>query len=137
MFNPVRRYGCTNHLCQYEEAILRKRPPFAQRSIVAAAGLAGAALVSAVVTGLVLYLAPDNSTRAQVHDVYTSVIRPDVDSRLDATLLLPVSMPVATPKYETASILDLSSKSGALTVDFVPSLPTLLLPADAEATESR
>ena len=132
LFNPVRRYRCTNHLCQYE-AILWKRPSLTQRPIVAAAGLAGAALAGALVMGIGLYVSSDDSTRAQVRDVYTNAMHADAISRPDATLASPVSQHVPEPKYETASMFELNSKSGDLTVDFMPPVPTLAPGANPEA----
>ena len=134
MFKPVRRYRCTNHLCRHE-AILGNSPSFAQRPIVAAVGLAGAAFAGALVTGIGLYLASDDSTRAQVRGVYTSMAPHDGETRPDATLLFPLSR--HEPNYETAPMLEVQSQSGELTVGFVPPVPVLAPAANAGVDESR
>lgn len=130
MFHPVRRYGCTNHQCRYE-AVLWRRHSLTQRPIFAAAGLAGAALAGAVVMAVGLYVASDDSTRAQVRDAYTSATHQDATVHHDATLASPVSRHDPEPKYENASLLELSSQSGDLTVDFMPPVPTLAPAANA------
>ena len=129
LFNPVRRYGCTNHLCGHE-AILWKSPSMAQRPIVAAAGLAGAAFAGALLTGVGLYVASDDTTRAQVRDAYSGVVHHD------ATLALPVSRDLPEPKYENASLLEANIQPTELTTDFMPPVPTLA-PAAIQAAETQ
>jgi hypothetical protein len=62
--------------------------------------------------GVGFNLASDDSTRAQVRDAYTGVIHQDASSSPDASLASPVSRHDPEPKYETASMLELNSKSG-------------------------
>jgi hypothetical protein len=128
MFKPVRRYGCTNYLCGYE-AIVRKNSAVGQRPIVAAAGFAGAALAGALVGVLVmvigLYVASDDSRRAEVKDAYAGA-QHDLDSRLDAGLALPGSTQLPEIKYEVASMLEADTETGELKIGFMPSAPTVL-----------
>jgi hypothetical protein len=121
MFNPVRRYGCTNHLCAHE-AILRKSSTLTQRPIVAVAGLIGAALTGAVVTGLGLYATSDATTRAAVWDAFMSFLQGDAGDRSDGAL--PVSRLGSEPEDETA-IPESSSDTGDLKAELMPPVPTL------------
>ena len=128
MFRPVRRYGCTNYLCGYE-ATVRKNSAVGQRPIVAAAGFAGAALAGALVgvlvMGIGLYVASDDSRRAEVKDAAAGV-QQDPDSRLDATLALPGSTQLPELKYEVASMLEADTETGELKIGFKPPVPTLV-----------
>ena len=133
VFSPVRRYGCTNHLCAHE-ALLWKNSTLGQRPIAAAAGLAGAAVAGALVMGLGLYFASDDSTRAYVLDAHTSVVRPDAVKQ-DATLAMPDPRHLPELKCEPASALETKPDTGDLKVDFLIPVPALG-PAAAEASAS-
>jgi hypothetical protein len=136
VFNPVRRYGCINQICAHE-AIVRKSSGFTERPIVAVAGLVGAALAGALLTGLGFYLASEASTRAEVRDAYTTVLQPDAAERPDAALALPVSRQLPEPKYDTASILDTNPEPGELRAEFVPPVPTFAPAADPAPPEAQ
>jgi hypothetical protein len=125
LFTPLRRYGCTNQLCAHE-AILWKNSAWTQRPIVAVAGLVGATLASALVTGLGLYATSDGTTRAAMRDAFMSVLRPDAGDQPDAAL--PVSRKPPEPEYETASILQTTSDTGDVKIGLVPSVGTALAP---------
>jgi hypothetical protein len=136
LFNPVQRYRCTNHLCRHE-AILRMNPPLGQRPIVAAAGLAGAALAGLTFMGFGLYVA-DESTRAAVRGAYTSFVQRNVASRHDPTLALPEAAAIDEspgPQYEAAAILGAKAETDAPTVDFMPPLPNLAPATSPRAAE--
>jgi hypothetical protein len=63
------------------------------------------------------------------------VTHQDTSGRPDASLASPVSRHVPEPKYEAASMLELTSKSGDLTVDFMPPVPALAPAANPEADQ--
>ena len=136
LFNPVRRYGCTNSLCR-NEVVLWKSPSIWQRPIVAAAGLAGAAASGALVTGLGLYLASDDTTQAQMRHAYTSVVRPEVEIPPDATLALPALQHLLDAQYQTSSVLETYPRPDDPTAE--SKLPVLnLAPApNAAAAQTR
>ena len=135
MFNPVRRYVCTNHLCAHE-AILWKDSTLAQRPVVAAAGLVGAALAGAVAMGLALYISSDESTRAEVRGAYSGAVQHDAGDRPNAKLDLPVASQLLEHKIETTSTLEAKNQVDDLNVGSVAPV-SVLSPPPKEAAPGK
>jgi hypothetical protein len=125
LVSPVRRYACTNQLCAHEAVVL-KNSALTQRPLVAVAGMIGATLAGALVTGLGLYATSDAPTRAEMRDGFVSVLQPDAGDQRDVAL--PVSRKPPEPEYETASILQTASDTGDVRIGLVPSVPATLAP---------